>query len=165
MRTVMELFSRILLFFTEKLKMLGAVALMGMAVLTCLDVVGRLFKHPIFGSVELVSFMAVLVVGTAIPVTQAEKNHIGVDLFVRKLPKKIRLGFELCTEILSFFLFVILTWQLFLYSLSERESGEVSMNLHFPVYCIIFFLACCCVILCLVILTAVCKTFTQMREK
>jgi TRAP-type C4-dicarboxylate transport system permease small subunit len=79
-----------------------------MALLTCADVIGRLFKYPIFGSIELVSFMGVLTVAMALPITQLTKGHIGVELFVNKLPRKGRLFIELCTEIVSLVLFVVI---------------------------------------------------------
>lgn len=142
--------------------MVGAVFLFGMAVLTCVDVIGRTFKHPIFGSIELVSFMGVFAVAMALPVTQLTKGHIGVELFVDKLPRKVRLFFELCTETLSLALFCIITWRMFLFSFKLRASGEVSMNLHLPEYAIVFVLACCCVVLCLVIVSSILQTFIKL---
>ena len=34
----------------EKMKIVGAACLVGMMLLTCADVIGRLFGHPIFGN-------------------------------------------------------------------------------------------------------------------
>ncbi len=158
----MQSFEKILLFLSDTLKMIGAVALFGMALLTCADVIGRTFKHPIFGSIELVSFMGVFAVAMALPVTQLGKGHIGVELFVDKLPRKVRLFFELCTETVSCLLFIIISWRMFLFSLKLKASGEVSMNLHLPEYAIVFILACCCTVLCMVIFFSVLKTFTKL---
>lgn len=158
----MQSFEKFLLFLSDKLKIVGAVALFGMALITGVDVVGRLFKYPIFGSIELVSFLGVFTVAMALPVTQLSKGHIGVELFVDKLPRKGRLFFELCTEIVSLALFIVITWRMFLFSLKLRASGEVSMNLHLPEYAIVFILACCCVVLCLVIISSIITTFTKL---
>ena len=51
---------------TEKLKVLGGACLVGMTLLTCVDVIGRFFRHPIFGSVEIVGFMATMAVAMAL---------------------------------------------------------------------------------------------------
>lgn len=158
----MQSYEKFILFLSDKLKIVGAVALFGMAVLTCADVVGRMFKHPIFGSIELVSFMGVFAVAMALPLTQLGKGHIGVELFVDKLPRKARLAFELCTELVSLGLFIIISWRMFLFSFKLRASGEVSMNLHLPEYAIIFVLACCCVVLCLVIVLAIIKILGKL---
>lgn len=164
MLVAMQSLEKLLFFLSDKLKMVGAAALFGMAVLTCADVVGRLFDRPIFGSIELVSFMGVLAVAMALPVTQLGKGHIGVELFVDKLPRKGRLFFELCTETVSFALFIVISWRMFLFSLKLKASGEVSMNLHLPEYAIVFVLACCCVVLCLVILLSFLKTLTKLKN-
>ncbi len=157
-------FEKVLLFLSDKLKIVGAAALFGMALLTGADVIGRLFKYPIFGSIELVSFMGVLAVAMALPVTQLTKGHIGVELFVDKLPRKGRLFFELCTETVSLVLFIVITWRMFLFSIKLRASGEVSMNLHLPEYAIVFLLACCCLVLCLVIVSSIMQTFTKLKK-
>ncbi len=160
----MRSFEQFLTFFSDKLKMVGAVALFGMALLTCADVVGRLFGYPIFGSIELVSFLGVFTVAMALPLTQLSKGHIGVELFVDKLPRKGRLFFEVCTETVSLVLFVIISWRMFLFSFKLRASGEVSMNLHLPEYAIVFVLACCCVVLCLVIVSSLLTTLSKLAK-
>ena len=69
MKKLWEIFEWVL----DKLKILGAVSLVGMVSLTCVDVVGRFFGHPVFGSVELVGFMATLSVALALPYTHHVK--------------------------------------------------------------------------------------------
>jgi TRAP-type C4-dicarboxylate transport system permease small subunit len=162
MAVALQSFEKVLVFLSDKLKMIGAVSLFGMALLTCADVIGRLFKYPIFGSIELVSFMGVLTVAMALPVTQLTKGHIGVELFVNKLPRKGRLFIELCTEIVSLVLFVVISWRMFLFSSKLRASGEVSMNLHLPEYAIVFVLGVACIVLCLVLILSILTTFNKL---
>jgi TRAP-type C4-dicarboxylate transport system permease small subunit len=157
----MDTLEKSIQFLSEKMRIIGAFFLFGMAVLTCADIIGRLFKHPIFGSVELVSFMAVFAVATAMPYAQLSRIHIGVELLVKKLPRKLRLSIELSVEVLSLALFSMISWRMFLFGLKQQASGEVSLNLHLPEYIIILVLACCCVILCLVMVMAIAKTFTK----
>jgi len=159
---VLRSFEKALAFLSDTLKMLGAASLFGMALLTCADIVGRFFKHPIFGSIELVSFMGAVTVAMALPVTQMNKGHIGVELFVDKLPRRVRLFVELCTEVVSLGLFVIVTWRMFLFSSKLKASGEVSMNLHLPEYWVVFVLAVTCVVLCLVLVLSILKTFKKL---
>lgn len=161
----MESIQKALLFVTDKLKMVGAVFLFGMALLTCVDVIGRLFKYPIFGSVELVSFMGAIAIACSLPFTHHEKGHIGVELFIRKLPAKTRYIIELCTETLGLVLFSVIAWRMFDYAWKSKESGELSMNLQLPEYAIIFILACGFVIFALIIVNAIFKTFAKLRKK
>ena len=144
--------------------MVGAVFLFAMALLTCVDVIGRLFKYPIFGSVELVSFMGVIAIACSLPFTHQAKGHIGVELFIRKLPSKTRHIIELCTELLSLALFTLIAWRMFIYARKTQESGELSMNLQLPEYAIIFLLACGFVIFALTIINSIFQTFSKLRK-
>ena len=160
----MELIQKAVLFMTNKLKMVGAVFLFGMALLTCADVVGRFFKYPIFGTVELVSFMGAIAIACSLPFTHQEKGHIGVELFTRKLPRKVRHIIELCTELLSLVLFLLVSWRMVIYSIRTKESGELSMNLQLPEYAIIFVLACGFIIFSIIILNSIFQTLAQLRK-
>ena len=160
----MESFRKTLSFISDKLKVVGAVFLFGMAVLTCMDVIGRLFKHPIFGSVELVSFMGVIAVACSLPFTHMEGGHIGVELVVRKFSRKIRETIKLCTEVLSLILFLLVTWKMFEYCIKVRNSGELSMNLQLPEYGVIFLLGCGFVILSTAIIYSVLKTISNLSK-
>ena len=119
------------------LKIIGAVALTCMMLLTVVDVIGRFFKHPIFGSVELVGFLATIVVAAALPYTYKTDGHVGVEIVVRLLSKKSQLIIDLFTRTVTLILFMLITWQMFLYAADIHETGEVSMNLEFPIYYIV----------------------------
>lgn len=160
----MEVIQKALLFVTDKLKVVGAVFLFGMAFLTCADVIGRLFKYPIFGSVELVSFMGVLAIACSLPFTHQHKGHIGVELFIRKLPSKIRHTITLCTEVLSLVLFILVSWRMFDYARKMQESGELSMNLQLPEYVIIYILAGGFVVFNLIIINSIFQTLSKLRK-
>lgn len=160
----MESIQKTLLFVSDKLKMVGAVLLMGMAVLTCLDVIGRLFKYPIFGTFELVSFMGALAIACSLPFTHQKDGHIGVELFTRKLSSKVRHIVELCTELLSLALFMLVSWRMFHFSISSKASGVLSMNLQLPEHAIIFILACGFVIFTLTIVNSIFQTFNKLRK-
>lgn len=156
---------KILRFVSDRLKMFGAICLFSMVMLTCVDVVGRFFKHPVFGSVELVTFLGVLAVAMSLPFTHDTKGHIGVELFVRKLPKRVQGVIELCTGILSLGLFSLVTWRMFIYSSRMKHSGEVSMNLELPEYAIIFVVAGCFAFFTLTIIKSIIETIEGLRGK
>ncbi|MCP3890598.1 MAG: TRAP transporter small permease [Desulfobulbaceae bacterium] len=161
----MELIQKALLFVTDKLKIVGAVFLFGMALLTCADVIGRLFKYPIFGSVELVSFMGVIAIACSLPFTHQKKGHIGVELFIRKFSSRTRNIIALCTEVLSLLLFVLVAWRMFHYATKIKESGELSMNLQLPEYAIIYILAVGFVIFTLIIINSIFATISKIKKK
>ncbi len=139
--------------------------LVAMSGLTCVDVIGRFFRHPIFGSIELMSLMGALAVAMALPDTHAAKGHIGVEMFVNKLPTRKRAFVDLCTGLLSFGLIAVITWRMFDYSIKMAESGEVSMNLELPEYAIIFVVACSFIVFTLETIRSIVESFAKMRAK
>lgn len=127
----------------EFMKAVGAFCLVVMMFLTCADVVGRFFGHPIFGSVEIVGFMAALSVAMALPYTHQARGHIGVEIVVRLMSERTRRIIELVTNSLALVLFAVVTWRMVQYSRTMKGAGEVSMNLEIPIYLIIGVVAFC----------------------
>jgi TRAP-type C4-dicarboxylate transport system permease small subunit len=150
--------------FSGFLKFVGATALAAMMMLTVVDVIGRFFKHPIFGSVELIGFLATIIVAAALPYTYKMDGHVGVEILVRLLSEKAQLCIDLFTRLLSLFLFSLITWQMFLYAADIRHTGEVSMNLEFPIYYIVYLLAFGLLIFTVTILETIVDNIIQLRK-
>ncbi|MBT6341449.1 MAG: TRAP transporter small permease [Desulfobacula sp.] len=150
--------------FSGILKIIGAVAITCMMLLTVVDVIGRFFKYPIFGSVELVGFLATVIVAAALPYTYKVEGHVGVEILVRLLSKKTQLIIDIFTRTLSFVLFCLVTWQMFLYAKDIHDTGEVSMNLEFPIYYIIYLLAFGLLVFSVTILETIFENIKQLRE-
>lgn len=149
----------------EKMKVVGAACLVGMMGLTCVDVVGRFFKHPIFGSVELVGFMATIAVAMALPYTHKVDGHVGVEIVVRLFSDRTREVIALCTSFLSLLLFAVVTWRMTLYARTMHASGEVSMNLEFPEYAVIYIVAFCMLVFSVVILQDFVSRLGKLKRK
>ncbi len=161
----MKKFWNIFEWFVDKLKVLGAASLVGMAALTCVDVVGRYFGHPVFGSVELVGFMATLSVAFALPYTHQVKGHIGVEILVRLFSERTQTIIELCTSILSLGLFALITWRMFVYARTMQKSGEVSMNLELPEHVIIYITSFCFLMFFLMIIQDITKNIKLLKGR
>lgn len=138
----MESKKRPLLRLEKGMRIIAALSLFGMALLTGADVGMRgLFNTPIFGSEELVSILGVIAVGFALPYTHFQKSHIGVEILVRRLSRRTRNAVKLVTNSATLFLVGIVTWRMFLYAQTLDESGEVSMNLELPEYYVVYVLS------------------------
>ena len=161
----MKLFWRLIDRILEIMKIVGAACLVGMTFLTCADVVGRIFGHPIFGSVEIVGFMATLAVIMALPYTHKVQGHIGVEIFVRLLSEKTQTIIEICTGILSLVLFAIVSWRMWIYAVTMKESGEVSMNLELPEHYVIYIAAFCLLVFTLIILQDILTNIGKLKSK
>ena len=147
----------------DKMKIIGAACLVGMTLLTCADVVGRAFGHPIFGSVEIVGFMATLAVVMAMPYTHQVQGHIGVEILVRLFSKRTQTIIDICTGIVSLILFAIITWRMTVYAHTMQKSGEVSMNLELPEHFIIYATAICLLVFSLIILKDIIENIRKLK--
>ncbi|WP_321402921.1 TRAP transporter small permease [Maridesulfovibrio sp.] len=125
--------------FEALLKNIAAVCLIGMALLTGADILSRgVLGTPIFGVEDIVGVLAVLTTGLALGYAQSQKANIGVEFLYSKLNARTRKIVKVTTTSLSAALFSLVTWRLYLYGCSMRESGEVSMTLELPTDMVIF---------------------------
>ncbi len=160
----MHVLSQVLNKLSDILKIIGAVALTIMMMLTVVDVIGRFFKSPIFGSVELVGFLATIVVAAALPYTYKMDGHVGVEILVRLLPDKPQIWIDIVTRTLTLVLFILITWQMFLYADDIQHTGEVSMNLQFPIYYIVYLLSFALLIFTVTIVEMIFQDIQKLRK-
>ncbi|MCP3927089.1 MAG: TRAP transporter small permease [Desulfobacterales bacterium] len=139
----MERFDSILDFLEKWTKTAGAICLVGMASVTLCDIVLRYFGKPIFGSEEIVMFLATLVVAFTLPFAHTQKSHIGVEILVRLFSERTKRIIYFITDIVTVLFFTLVAWRVFLYAGKEKKAGTVSLNLEFPEYYIIYALSFC----------------------
>lgn len=141
---------------------LAALSIIAMMLLTCADVVLRLFKHPILGAYELVGLFGALTIAFAIPATTLSKGHVAVDFMVEKLPSRAQKVCRIITNILSLSLFALIAWQSFIYANTLRASGEVTLSLEMPFYPVVYAISASSLLVCLVLFGEL--TASQQKE-
>ena len=144
------------------LNALAGTAVVAMMLLTCLDVVLRLLRHPVPGAYEIISFLGTLVISFSLAYTSLEKGHIAVELLVEKLPRRVRMGMESLTSFIGAALFALIAKQSVVYAMDLRQSGEVSVTLTMPIHPFIFGVAAGSGLLCLVLLAEGLKEARRM---
>jgi TRAP-type C4-dicarboxylate transport system permease small subunit len=108
---------------SDGLNGISAICLLLMTVLTCADVVLRLFRRPILGAYELVQFMAAAVAAFAMAHTTFQRGHVAVEVLVIRLPKKAQKVIYILTHLLSVLLFAILAYECVVYGNDLKRSG------------------------------------------
>jgi TRAP-type transport system small permease protein len=147
------------------MKVLAASGLMAMALVTGYDILGRaLWNTPLFGAEEIVSILAVLVVGFSLPYAHSQGSHIGVEVLFRRFPAKVRRITKLITEASACALFAVVAWRMVVYGLDQRTAGVVTLNLALPASYPIFVLAFCFSIFSIFLLRETLKTGLGIRE-
>ena len=152
----MDTFLKSIDWILVKLKIIGAVCLVVMTLLTCADVIGRMLRHP-----DMPFDLMRVRQGHGHQV----KGHIGVEILVRMFSEFTQDIIDLCTSVVSLILFGIVTWQMTRYALTIQKSGEVSISLKFPEYLIIYVVAFCMLIFTLIIVRDILDISRKMRNR
>ncbi|GAK58169.1 TRAP transporter, DctQ-like membrane protein [Candidatus Vecturithrix granuli] len=147
----------------RKLNVIAAIAIVLMMSLTCADVILRLFRRPVPGTYEMVSFLGTIVVSFALAHTSAEKGHVAVSLIVRLFPAKVQTIIESMIAVLGMILFGLIAWQSLLYGLSCQRAGEVSLTLQIPFYPVIYGVAFGSAAVCAVLLIDLINAITKLK--
>jgi len=122
-----------------------------MMLITTADVVLRVFRHPIPGTYEIVSFTGAVVVAFSLPYTSIQKGHIAVEFLVQRLPWLVRVIINIINALVSLVLFGVIAWQCAKYAHALKVTGEVSATLQMPTYPFLYGISFGCVILCVVL--------------
>lgn len=117
--------------FTHKISMLAVFTVM---LLTFGDVAGRYFVAPIKGAYELTEIGLIVMVFFSLGYTQRMRGHIAIGLLVDRFPPKIQALTDALMYLLSAVLILFMSWQLWVYAGSLRDSNSVTGDLSIPVF-------------------------------
>jgi TRAP-type C4-dicarboxylate transport system permease small subunit len=115
-------------------KWAGGLCLLAMVGTTCLDVVLRAAGRPVWGLVEAVSLLAVVVLAAALPLTQRRRGHVALDMVVRRLSPRAAAAVDVAGHLVACGLFALAAWQTGLYGLQLMRAGQVSQSLEVPLH-------------------------------
>ncbi len=160
----MTALKKYVLLAAEKLDLIASAAIVAMMSLTCADVILRMFRRPIPGAYELVSFLGAIAVSFSIAHTSAERAHVAVSLLVRMLPSRIQGIVEASVALLSLVLFGLISWQCLVYGNDCRLNGEVSLTLGIPLYPVIYGVAFGASVVCLVQMVDLINAIETVRQ-
>ncbi len=145
--------------------MIAAAAIFGMMFITCVDVLFRLFRRPIPGAYEIVSFLGAIAVSFAIAHTYVEKGHVSVTILVKFFPRRVQGIIESIISVFSIILFGFVSWQCIVFGMDCQSSGEVSMTLQIPLYPVIYGIALGAGVVCSVIMVDFFDSIVKVKEK
>lgn len=130
---------------------IAAAAVVGMMVLTCMDIILRIFRHPIPGTYEMVGFLGAVFAAFSLGYTSVNRGHIAVDFLVQKLPARAQSFVDGVNALICTIFFALLARQCLVYAADLRRFGEVSMTLQMPIYPFVYGIAVGCGLLTLVL--------------
>lgn len=136
-----------------------------MMLLTLIDVLLRKFwSQGILGGLELTEFMLAGMVFCALAQAEIEDRHVRVDLIAGRNPARAGKHLTAFVQFLSALMMGAISVSSFLYALSIRTAGEVSLDLGIPRYPLILVATLGCALLGFVMLIRSWMTFSGMRR-
>jgi TRAP-type C4-dicarboxylate transport system permease small subunit len=158
----MERFSELI----RRVMMIAAgVALLALTLLATMNVALRIFRVPVEGTYEVVSFLGAIVTAGALGYTQKRKDHIVVDILSEKFPAKVKRILDLVSYTLILVFFCIVSWQTFVYGKMLMRTGELSETLKIAYYPFVFLVSAGFAVLSLTIFLDLIETVLTREEK
>ncbi|RMD89854.1 MAG: TRAP transporter small permease [Alphaproteobacteria bacterium] len=102
---------------------LGALGLLVEVVVVLVDVIGRAFGHPLYGSQDIITMGMVFVVFGAMALCDRRGGHIAVDLLEPRLPRALNRATDILSALLGAAIFVTLAWAVY-------QSAKLSLMLN-----------------------------------
>ena len=141
----------------------GLLAFVFMMVLTAVDVIGaKLFLKPVPGSLDLMMIAQLIAMAFALSASYIENRHVQVEFFVPLMPKLLQRITACFIQTLVLFLFIVMTWQLFVYAQDLKMYGEVSSTVRIPLYPFTYAAATAFIPVCLVAMAKWIQTFSEV---
>ncbi len=143
----------------------GGVSLLALTLLATMNVALRIFRVPVSGTYEIVSFLGAIVTAGALGYTQKRKDHIVVDILSDRFPARVKRVLDRVSYALTLVFFSIVSWQTFVYGKRMMRTGEVSETLKIAYYPFVFFVSLGFAVLTLTILLDLVETVWPREEK
>ena len=101
----------------------GALALFVEVVVILIDVIGRAFGKPLFGSHDIVTMTMVILVFGGMALCDRRGGHIAVDLLERRYPPALNRAIDIGSAILGAVIFGFIAWAIW-------DSSKLSQMLN-----------------------------------
>ncbi|MGD9578224.1 MAG: TRAP transporter small permease [Syntrophorhabdus sp.] len=159
----MEKFERFTKGLSRGFEWLGVIGMLAMFAANLVDVIGaKVFKWPLPGAIEILSFALVVAIAPAIAYGLYIGTHLRIDFIVEKFPKALRLALRPFVSAMCTVLFFLISWKGFEYAYSLQRSGEKGGSSHIPFSPFAYVLAISCIP---VILFFILETLKSLKAK
>ena len=102
---------------------IGALALLFLMGVIVVDVIGRAFGSPLYGSHDIVTMFMVIVVFGAMALCDRKGGHIAVDLFEKKYSARFNRLIDIFVAAFGVVIFLALAW-------ATYDSAKISLMLN-----------------------------------
>jgi TRAP-type transport system small permease protein len=144
----------------------AALALVGLVLLTCIDVVGRyLLNRPLTGAFELSELTMGALVFASLPLVTLRRQQVTVDLFERLVPAAWRPVQDAAASLVAALCVGVIAWRLWVKAEEMMRAGETTATLKIPVYPLVYYMALLSLLTAVVILAMTWVDATHRSKK
>jgi TRAP-type C4-dicarboxylate transport system permease small subunit len=119
----------------------GGIAVLALMSLATGNVTLRVFHLPYSGAYELASFLGAVVIASALGHTQMRHDHIIVDIITERYSERTAEVVEGLAGLVMACFFALVAWQVWVWGMKIRVSGEVSETLKVIYHPFVFMVA------------------------
>ncbi len=143
----MNVLNRMNKFLNRMLIYFSGFCLILMVVLTCANILFRIFWKPIPGTFELMGLLGAIMAAFALGSTQIKKENISVDILFNTFPAKLKFILNTINDLACMTFFSIAAWQLVKWATILLKEGELTETLRIIYYPFVYGAALGCGIL------------------
>jgi len=119
----------------------AAIALGAMIVITCLDVLLRVFKIPLTGANDVVRICSAIALAGALPATTAAKGHVTIEYFFHRLNRTGRRIVDIFVHGLLVVCFGVALWQCVHAGMLFLANGQSTNTIQIPLFWVFWVMA------------------------
>jgi len=112
----------------------SCLGLAAMVLITCGDVVLRVFRVPAKGAYDLIKLCGAVTVSCAIPLTTAMKGHVSIEYFFHKLNRRGRVVVDSFMRLVLCSGCAFAAWASFGYGMRFLKNNEVTSTIEIPLF-------------------------------
>ncbi len=161
----MRQFERIVGWLSDRFAFLAGLFLVLTTSVSCINIFLRFFSRSLSSTYEITGLLGALLIAFAIPYSQINKKHVKVDILTNYYSSRFHRFNDFVSSILNLVLFLLLTYQTFVWSLQIMERGEVTETLKIVYYPIIMAISACALVMAAVLLVDLLKIFGAKGEE
>jgi TRAP-type C4-dicarboxylate transport system permease small subunit len=158
-------FSRFLERMNYVLVPIGMGAILLMMTVVSLNVTGRFFGLPVFGTTEIVELSGVIMVSFILAYTQFDKQNVAATALIDKLSPKLQAITNSLTLFLTLVIVALLGWTGFVRAQEMLSAGEITAIFRVPQAPFRFIWVLGCISLLLVLIGQFIESLFKVRNK
>lgn len=120
---------------SHHLAMIGGLALITMALITMVSILGRtLLDRPIPGDIELAQLLTAFAISSFLPWCQVQRGHVFVDFFTARISQRLQEHLQRVGLLCLGVILGTLAWRTMRAASSALDTSETSMILSIPIW-------------------------------